>query len=245
MKYQKIKTMKTTIAIGRINLLLFFSIFFLNSCTAQINTTLSASEFEKAIGIDSVQLLDVRTDGEYKTGHLTNALLANWNNDTEFAYRTKYLDSTKPVYLYCLAGARSAAAKKYLQQKGFTVFDLQGGLNAWRAAKKNVPTTINATPQMQPTFYTQTINANKTVLVSFSASWCPPCRAMQPILSKLKNNAANKYFILNVNGGNDYQIMQQENVTVLPVFIVYKNGKQIFRKDGVATEKELTEALQF
>ena len=43
---------------------------FCFSCTAQTKTNLTAEEFEKAISqSDAIQLLDVRTPGEYKTSH--------------------------------------------------------------------------------------------------------------------------------------------------------------------------------
>ena len=50
--------------------------------TAQ-QTNLSIAEFEKAIAQKNIQLLDVRTPGEYQSGHLNNAFLADWNNEKE------------------------------------------------------------------------------------------------------------------------------------------------------------------
>jgi rhodanese-related sulfurtransferase len=55
--------------------------------------------------------LDVRTAAEYQSGYLKNALLANWNDETEFKERIIALNKNKPVYTYCLSGARSHVAK--------------------------------------------------------------------------------------------------------------------------------------
>jgi len=69
------------------------------SCTAQTKTSLTADEFEKAVTKDSVQLLDVRTPGEYASGHIKNTLLANWNDKEEFSRRISFIDKAKPVYV--------------------------------------------------------------------------------------------------------------------------------------------------
>jgi len=59
-------------------------------------------------------LLDVRTADEYQLGHLSNALLAGWNNDKEFQLRAKALVKSKPIYTYCLSGVRSSTASDWL-----------------------------------------------------------------------------------------------------------------------------------
>ena len=83
---------------------------FLTSCNSQAQSNnLSVAEFEKGIAQNNIQILDVRTPGEYQSGHLKNALLADWNNDAEFQQRVNALDKSKPVYTYCLSGGRSSA----------------------------------------------------------------------------------------------------------------------------------------
>ena len=52
-----------------------------------------------------------------------------------------------------------------------------------------------------------------------------------------------KFTLIKVDGGRDENIVKQYNVTALPVFIVFKDGKQVWRKDGIAEEKEI--AAQF
>lgn len=210
------------------------------SCTAQTNTTLSAEEFEKAISNkDSIQLLDVRTPGEYVSGHIDKALLANWNDQAEFDRRIGFIDKDKPVYVYCLAGGRSAAAASKLRKLGYEkVYELKGGTNAWKAANKPLTGKSDA-KQMSLESFRQTIAGSKTVLVDFGAEWCPPCKKMEPVISSLQQNQQGKFTLLKVDGGNDEDIMKEFQVTALPVFIIFKDGKQVWRKDGVATETEI------
>jgi rhodanese-related sulfurtransferase len=215
------------------------------SCTAQNNKmVLNADEFEKAITTDSVQVLDVRTKGEFNSGYINKALQADWNDSKEFERRIAFVDKTKPVYVYCLAGGRSAAAAEKMRKQGFKkVYELKGGINAWKAASKNL-VGKSTEKQMTVEAYNNTIAGSKIVLVDFGASWCPPCKQMEPILQKVEKDLVGKFILLKVDGGKDEDLVKLHNVTALPVFIIYKDGKEVWRKDGVCGEEELKKVLQ-
>ncbi len=217
----------------------------LMSCLAQPKTSLTADEFEKQVNSNpNAQLLDVRTPDEFFSGHIKNALLADWTNAEEFQRRVSFIDKAKPLYVYCLSGGRSAAAAAKLRKMGYeNVYELRGGTNAWRAAGKPLEGNSHAVQMTLDDLYTA-INSSPTVLVDFGASWCPPCLKMEPVLKSLETNNPGKYTLVKVDGGRDQNILQQFKVTALPVFIVFKNGKQVWRRDGMADEKELAEQLK-
>jgi thioredoxin len=222
---------------------LFYTLI-LFSCTAQNKTSLSADEFEKAITSDAVQILDVRTPAEYASGHIKNTLQANWSDKEEFIRRIGFVDKSKPVYVYCLAGGRSAAAAAKMRAMGFeSVYELKGGINAWKAGNKNLEGVASSAKQMTLEEFNAAIISSKTVLVDFGAEWCPPCKTMEPILQNLQKNNADKFLLFKVDGGNDEAVLKAYKVTALPVFIIFKDGKQVWRKDGVADEKEIAAQL--
>ena len=219
-------------------------LLFINACTtAQNNHALKSQDFLDSINKNSPQILDVRTEKEYQSGHIKNALLADWNAPEEFARRINFIDKKKPVFVYCLAGGRSAAAASSMREQGFEqVIELKGGMNAWR--KANLPIESNLSePQLSIESFTKDINSNQMVLVDFGAVWCPPCRKMEPVLNDIQKKYSNRLVILKVDGNKDFDLMKQFNVTALPVLIIFKNGKQVWRRDGVATEEEMTEQL--
>lgn len=229
--------------LNHITATLLFSVFIF-SCTAQTKTALTADEFEKEISTkENIQILDVRTPGEFFGGHIKNALQADWNDKKEFDRRISFVDKNKPVYVYCLAGGRSAAAAEKMRNAGYTnVYELSGGTNAWRAANKPLEGNSNE-KQMSFDELNTAINTTKTVLLDFGASWCPPCKLMEPVLKSLADNNPGKFTLVKVDGGRDQDILKEYKVTALPVFIVFKDGKQVWRKDGIATEKEIAEHL--
>ncbi|HVZ25793.1 MAG TPA: rhodanese-like domain-containing protein [Sediminibacterium sp.] len=223
---------------SRILILLAFA-----GCRADAQEALTVPAFEQAMQQGHPQLLDVRTAGEFQTGHLANALQADWLNQSQFADRVQYLDKQKPVLVYCASGVRSAAAAKWLQQKGFTdVKSLAGGLTAWKLQGKPIASP-DAKPQMSQDTYQSLIQSADVVLVDFGAAWCPPCRQMEPVLEKLQKSYAGKFKLIKVDGGNDIAVMKAQEVSALPVFIVYKKGRETWRKQGVVSLEELGKQL--
>ena len=95
-------------------------------------TLLNTSEYKKAISETDVQLVDIRTQHEFRSGHLAKAMNIDFFQPTVFAEKFNRLDKSKPVYIYCRSGGRSQKAAAKLLEMGFTqIYDLRGGLTQW------------------------------------------------------------------------------------------------------------------
>ncbi|MEO7047516.1 MAG: thioredoxin domain-containing protein [Ferruginibacter sp.] len=222
---------------------LICSVSLLTACNSNTQKTdLPVAEFEKAIGQENIQVLDVRTPGEYETGHLKNALLADWNNQAEFTERAKGLDKSKTVYTYCLSGARSGAATDWLRENGFTAYNLEGGINAWRNADKPLE-QAKEVRQITMAEYLEQIPTDKTVLVDFSATWCAPCKMMAPVLDTLVARYPAKFVLVKIDGGEQSAICKELNIEGFPTFIIYKQGRVTWRKQGLVEMKDFVEQL--
>ncbi len=235
---------------------LFFMAIFFVSCAQQNNnttegaiaqantaTTLDAPAFKAAIEKGGVQVLDVRTAPEFNSGHIAHALQANWTDLKEFEDRTQHLDKSTPVYIYCQAGGRSAAAQSYLVNKGYKVVNLEGGMSNWKMNRFAVDGGGDK-PQMRIVDFQNTINANEYVLVDIGADWCPPCRKMIPVLESLKKATPHPFYLLAVDGGNDIDVMKEVGSEGLPTFIIYKNGKQVWKHQGIVALNDFVKALK-
>ena len=82
----------------------------------------------------SIIILDVRTPGETNQGYVEGAVIIDFYEDY-FLEEVKKLDKEKPIYVYCKVGGRSAQASKMLIENGFkSVFNVDGGFDAWKDA---------------------------------------------------------------------------------------------------------------
>ena len=75
-------------------------------------------------------LVDVRTPGEYKSGHIDNA--KNIPVSEVSKRLSEFGPKDKPVIVYCRSGARSHRAMKELQANGYTKVYNLGGIGRWK-----------------------------------------------------------------------------------------------------------------
>jgi GrxC family glutaredoxin len=88
--------------------------------------------------------IDVRTDDEYRDGHILHSLHAPLGLlDSKLKEISKY--KNRPLILYCRSGNRSSQAGGRLKKQGFEqVYNLAGGVMAWQNA--SLPLTKDKTP---------------------------------------------------------------------------------------------------
>ena len=95
---------------------------------------LSPTEATIWINRRKAYVLDLRSDEEYKAGHLPGAKFANSSALTAAIEKLK-LDRKLPVVLVCDTGAQSRKLLAESQKLGFVeVGVLDGGVQAWKAA---------------------------------------------------------------------------------------------------------------
>ena len=112
-------------------LLSLFAMFGLFQGAAPAYKNLSSAQFSAAVRGPGAVLLDVRRPDEFAAGHLPEAVNIDVTSP-DFARRVAALDKTKPTYVYCRSGARSAKAADQLTKTGFTtVTNMLGGVLDW------------------------------------------------------------------------------------------------------------------
>ena len=97
-------------------------------------SNLNVSEFATKISDSSVTLVDVRTPGEFMSGHITGATNIDFESGT-FEADIQKLDKAKVYAVYCRSGNRSGQATALMVKDGFkAVFNLNGGVIDWTGA---------------------------------------------------------------------------------------------------------------
>ena len=84
--------------------------------------------------LPDLQIIDVRTGGEYRKGHLEGAVNINYYSPL-FRRDIAKFDRDRPYLVHCKTGARSSRAVRIMGELGFTmIYHMDGGTDAWRAA---------------------------------------------------------------------------------------------------------------
>lgn len=223
------------------------AILFTNSISGQshhVYSKLSAKEFHKQLtSSKSVILLDVRTPEEFAKGHIESAINYDINN-ADFENNLSLLNKKAPIFVYCMAGGRSARASQLMISKGFkNVRELEEGFVNWRA--NNLP-EISANPpsgaSMSLALFQNDLIKEGNVLVDFYASWCAPCKKLTPILEKISiENPTIK--VIRFDADKNPSLLKSLNINGLPYLIHYRSGVKKWEHKGFISEADLKKEL--
>lgn len=99
----------------------------------------TASEFQSRLTSTSgAVIIDIRTDEEFASGHLTDAINKDFYKRAEFRQYLETLDKDKTYFVYCNSGNRSDSALALFRAADIpNVVEMSGGITAWKAA--NLP----------------------------------------------------------------------------------------------------------
>ncbi|MFM6995213.1 MAG: thioredoxin [Sediminibacterium sp.] len=88
------------------------------------------------------------------------------------------------------------------------------------------------------------IKGDKPVLVDFFATWCGPCKMMQPILEQVSQQLGGQVRIVKIDVDKNQQLASQLNVSSVPTLAIFKNGEIVWRQPGVQPANVLSEKLK-
>ena len=117
-----------TASVVLLGLFVLYLLFKLLGYLSQLGIKqVSGRELDQMKGIT---LLDVRTDKEYREGHIPGSIHVRLN---DLGSKGKKLRKDKEIVVYCQNGNRSIWAIKRLMGMGFTnLYNLKGGYSAWK-----------------------------------------------------------------------------------------------------------------
>jgi thioredoxin 1 len=91
--------------------------------------------------------------------------------------------------------------------------------------------------------FSEIINKEKPVLVDFFATWCGPCQTMSPILKQVKDELGEAVSIIKIDVDKNKALATKFQVRGVPTFMLFKNGKQVWKQAGLLTKNELKQKI--
>ena len=127
---------------------------------------------------EQIILLDVRTKEDYNAGYIPGAVnipLPDLEN------RMADLDKSKTIIVHCQSGDRSKTASDTLAQHGFIVYNMLGGINAWK--DKFATSTSTPVPTTTATTATATATTATLTLIPTRTSEVTPSPVVSPVVT--------------------------------------------------------------
>jgi thioredoxin 1 len=87
------------------------------------------------------------------------------------------------------------------------------------------------------TWEAEVLKAQGPVLVDFWAEWCPPCKAMDPVMDQLTAELAGKVKIVKMEVDANPSTVVRYNVRSMPTLIVFKDGQEADKKVGAGQSR--------
>jgi thioredoxin 1 len=87
------------------------------------------------------------------------------------------------------------------------------------------------------------ITATGVTLVDFSAPWCGPCKALDPVIKRLRHRYLGRVTVIKVNIDKEKKLAARFKIQTIPTLVVLDHGKEVKRFIGLQREATLAKSL--
>jgi thioredoxin len=120
---------------------------------------------------------------------------------------------------------------------------MDGGILAWTAAGQPVEKPAGSEAKgLDMNAYLAKVKSDKLVLVDFNAVWCGPCKQLKPVLDEIEKTESNVVTVMPIDVDQNPQVSDAMHIQQIPLMILYKGGKEVWRMIG-ATDKKTLDAV--
>lgn len=92
--------------------------------------------------------------------------------------------------------------------------------------------------------YQTLIESAPVVLVEFFATWCPHCRHMIPVVADVKERVNGVAEIYQLDIDKNSELADAVDISTVPTFILYRDGREVWRQSGEIAGDELLSRIE-
>ena len=101
-----------------------------------------------------------------------------------------------------------------------------------------------ATMVNSQTFEAEVLKSDLPVLVDFSAPWCGPCKALNPILEKVEAEIDGKIRIVKVNIDESPDIASKYSIMSIPTLLLFSKGQAVEQIVGLTPKDKIVDKIK-
>ena len=94
------------------------------------------------------------------------------------------------------------------------------------------------------TFEREVLSNDGDVLVEFSATWCPPCKALAPILESVAEERASSLKVVVVDIDASPRTSTKYKVRGAPTLVLFRQGERVSSQLGAVPKSKLVAMLE-
>lgn len=92
--------------------------------------------------------------------------------------------------------------------------------------------------------YKKLTTQKSLVLIDFYAEWCAPCKKMKPFLTEIDKEMASTVDVVRIDADAEKDLCKQLKVDALPVLVLYKNGKEVWKHKAFISKADLVAKIK-
>jgi thioredoxin 1 len=93
------------------------------------------------------------------------------------------------------------------------------------------------------TFDDEVLRSDVPVLVDFWASWCPPCKMVEPLMDEIAAELNGAFKVTKINVDQNPKSGARYKISGVPTFVTFVKGEPIERRVGAQSKEQLLEMI--
>src|SRR5262245_39925065 len=100
-------------------------------------------------------------------------------------------------------------------------------------------TSMSVSAVTDQSFEAEVLASRVPVLLDFTTAWCPPCRALAPVLHRLAEENAGRPAGRPVDGDDQPALAGRLRIKASPTVVAFAGGEEVGRHGGLTTGEKL------
>jgi len=92
-------------------------------------------------------------------------------------------------------------------------------------------------------FEAEVVQADRPVLVDFSATWCGPCKKLEPVVHEIAADYEGRLKVVKVDIDKAPTIAAKFAVMAVPTLIFFRDGKVVDQLSGLVAKRVIAERI--